>query len=203
MSAPQRSNSAGFSLIELLVALTIFAIIAVIAQRGMVTAMVSADRLGERGSELAELQLAVTSVTRDLENAVPRAIRTGSGQMEAAFLLEDGGRTLIFTRAGLNDPTGRARSPFERVIYTAGASTDDAPQRGTWDHVDRPEASTPRLAALGAEIRAIEFAVLSEGSWQSSWPLTDDAGLKALPEGIAVTFETDRWGPIRRVVAYP
>lgn len=196
------NQSQGFSLLELMVALSIFAIIAVVAQRGMMMSMTSADRLSERSTDIAELQLAVSAVTRDLENAVGRTVRTGPEQTEPALLLEDDGRRLTFTRSGIIDPTGRARSPFQRVIYTAGATPDDAPQRGTWAHIDRPNGALPNLTPLDDEIGAISFLVFSEGQWVSTWPQADMRNPATLPDGIAVVFDTRIWGPVRRVVSY-
>lgn len=197
---PQRD--AGFSLIELMAAMVIFAIIAVIAQRSMTVSMIAADRISNRSTSIAELQLAVSQVTRDLENLVPRAIRTGSDAPEPAIVLENDGQVLTFTRGGIDDPTGRARSPFQRVIYVGGAPENEPPRRGTWDQVDRPAISTPRLSPLTENIAALSFAVYSDGQWIKNWPSAGETNPAILPDGIAVTFETRLWGPVRRVVSF-
>ncbi|MEL6452383.1 MAG: type II secretion system minor pseudopilin GspJ [Pseudomonadota bacterium] len=201
MSQDVYRNSRGFSLLELLVAMAIFAGLAVVAQRGMLASMLSADRLSQRGTEVAALQLAVSQVTQDIRNAVPRPIRTGGAAPGPALLLGQGGQVLTFTRAAVHDPTGRARSPFQRVIYAPSDDAEDRPQRGIWTHVDQPDGRAPRMSALDAVVTGVRFEVLSDGAWQTAWPPAQQTDPAALPEGIAVTFDTARWGAVRRVVA--
>lgn len=189
----------GFTLIELVAAMTIFAIIAVIAQQSLFSTMAHSDRLRGNASDLAELELAVSLVTRDLQNIAPRAARTGQAQSEPALILSDGGRSLGFTRSGVVDPTQAPRGPFVRVSYQQGL--DQQVQRLVWDRVDRPGSSQPRQGTLWAGIKAARFAVYDNGQWLDSWPPKDKTDLTALPQGISVTFQTDRWGQIDRVVA--
>jgi general secretion pathway protein J len=201
MSKSQLRGQGGFSLIELMVALTIFAIIAVISQQSMLSAMAQSSRLSEHSTDLAELELAVSLVTRDLENIAPRPIRSGLSNSEPALVLSGNGQNLTFTRGGLVDPTGRARSPFLRVAYSAAKGAEAGVERGTWTQIDRPSSAVPRQAALWSGIDAIHFQVYADGQWVENWPQPDNADLAVLPDGIAVTLDTKNWGLIRRVVA--
>jgi general secretion pathway protein J len=188
----------GFTLIELVAAMTIFAIIAVIAQQSMFSAMAQSTRLTSNSADLAELELSVSLVTRDLENIAPRPVRVGGNETQGALILVDGS-DLTLTRSGVVDPVERPRGPFIRVRYDDAA--DAGSVRQVWDQVDRPAAISARAATLWDGIQSMRFRVYSDGQWSDSWPPPDTDDLAALPDGIAVTFETERWGPIDRVVS--
>jgi general secretion pathway protein J len=188
----------GFTLIELVAAMSIFAIIAVIAQQSMFSAMAQSTRLTRNGTDLAELELSVSLVTRDLENIAPRPVRVGGNETQAALILADAS-DLTLTRSGVVDPVDRPRGPFIRVRYVDAADTGSL--RHVWDQVDRPAATSAREAMLWDGIQTMRFRVYSEGQWLDSWPPPGTDDIAALPEGIAVTFETEKWGPIDRVVS--
>ncbi|MGY3670870.1 type II secretion system minor pseudopilin GspJ (plasmid) [Marinovum sp. KMM 9989] len=198
---PARIGSAGFSLIELMAAMAIFAIVAVIAQQSMVAAMAQSARLSQHSADIAELELAVSLVTRDLENIAPRPVRIGTDQSEPALILAANGQRLTFTRSGVTDPVGRARGPFLRIAYGQPSGQTDGAARSVWPQLDRTANTAPRQAALWDGIQSTRFRIYADGQWSDSWPRPDSSDPALLPEGIAVTFETAKWGAIERVVA--
>ena len=78
--------SCGFTLLELLVALSIFAIVAVLAYGGLGTVLDQRILTEESAERLADLQKTYLIVQRDIEQLVPRAIRDEFGDEQAAHI---------------------------------------------------------------------------------------------------------------------
>ena len=90
----------GFSLVEVLVAVAIFAVLSAMTWSGLSTIMRSRTALEEAGERLHRLQLVVAMVERDVRQAVARPVRGANGEVLPALM----GTTLSFsphtTRAG-------------------------------------------------------------------------------------------------------
>ena len=61
------ANATGFTLIELVVALAIFALLSVMAYSGLRLVLDARERTAQQAERLATLQLAFTVIGRDLE----------------------------------------------------------------------------------------------------------------------------------------
>ena len=70
-----RQRSAAFTLIEVLVALAIFAILTVMAYQVLGASLSNADLLGQRMDRLRAVQQSMNMLGRDLTQAVPRPVR--------------------------------------------------------------------------------------------------------------------------------
>lgn len=193
-----RGRAAGFTLLELLIALAIFAIMSVIAYGGLRTVLETRDHAAAAAERLAALQLAFVIIGRDLEQAIDRPVRDEFGDRERA--MEGNAETLEFTRGGWRNPAGLQRSELQRVAYAVeGAEL----QRLTWPVLDRTQGSTARSTTLLDEVEEFSVRYLDAGrEWQEYWP-TGAAGLPgaegALPIGVEVSLATERWGRITRL----
>ena len=198
----RRAASGGFALIELLVAVAIFAVLAVMTQQALVATLLAETRLSVQRSDLAELLRAVTVLGRDLENIAPRGIRGSREGSEPVLMLGADGRTLTFTRGGLPNPAGLPRSGFQRIHYALGRGGEGI-ERRVWRLLDPAPAQKPVVEILIPDVVRMRFRVWSrEGEWQSTWPDPEDPGTRSrLPEGIEAVLETRRFGTIRRVVS--
>ncbi|MCU0806914.1 MAG: type II secretion system minor pseudopilin GspJ [Candidatus Contendobacter sp.] len=114
MNKPTR----GFTLLELLVALAVFSIMAVAAYGGLRNVLYTRAAVEEQNRRLAAVQLAVYRLEQDIEQAVPRGIRDEYGEPQGALLggaLADDRLTL--TRTGWDNPLGQPRANLQRVAY--------------------------------------------------------------------------------------
>jgi len=68
-----------FTLLELLVALAIFAIIAIMAYAGLNTILTARQQTDQHATQLAHLQLTYLWLGRDIEQLMKRAIRDQYG----------------------------------------------------------------------------------------------------------------------------
>src|ERR1700722_15846954 len=129
----------GFTLVELLVVLSIFAILALIASAGLF-AMVSANKSMQANSaRLAQLQVAMILIERDIQQAIYRSILDEIGS-EGGPLIENED-CLELTHAGIANPLAQNnRSTLQRVAYL---KIKTQLIRQTWPALDRVATTLP------------------------------------------------------------
>jgi len=197
------TNHEGFTLLELLVALAIFSLIAVMAYGGLETVLKQQAGTEENAKSLAALQKTYLVMQRDIEQAVPRAIRDEFGDEQAPLI----GTTLFqLTRGGWNNPANQPRSTLQRVGYSL---EDRQLIRYAWRVLDRAQDSAPTRQPLAADIESMQVRYLDEaGNWQEQWPPLQ-AGSNPLanptdfPRAVEMTLEHARFGTLTWLFQLP
>lgn len=192
----------GFSLIELLVALTVFATMAALAYGGLDSVARTRAELGRRQAAFQGLMRSVGLLERDLREAVSRPVRGNYG--EALPALVGMGGHIEFTRTGFANPQAEPRSNLERVLYEFD---DAAIKRGTYPVLDRAPGTAPKLATLSADVDTFRLRYLDAGNrWSDNWPPlnsgTADATvpLAQLPRAVEFRIGTRDYGEITGIV---
>lgn len=173
----RRLRESGFTLIEVLVAMAIFALIGIVSA-ALLNRILDARSLSqERAERLGALQRAVLRLERDLLQANGREIRNGFGDAVPALILEDGTR-VEFSHHGWRNPLELARSEVQRVSWSL--DEEGALTRRFWSVLDRAQDSAPRTQTVLAAVEDLEFVLLDMegGSWRD-WP--PDRAAPALP----------------------
>jgi general secretion pathway protein J len=190
----------GFTLLELLVALSVFSLVSVMAYSGLRTVLQSKQHTEQRAARIQQLQSAVMLLERDLAQFVDRPVRDEFGDPQQALLSADYGDTrLAFTRAGYRNPTGLPRSNLQRVAY---GLEEEALVRLAWPVLDRAQGSEPYRGVLLEGVRELQLRFMDEErEWQGQWPpegLAPDAPIP-LPRAVEVTLELEDLGEVRRL----
>jgi len=187
----------GFTLLELLVALAIFGLLATMSYGGLQAVMTQQSQTEVAADRLGELQKLYLIMQRDIEQVVLRPIRDEYGDQQPPFL---GGETLQFTRAGWRNPTGRQRSSLQRIAY---AYEEDRLVRYTWSVLDRAQDSEPLVQSLTDAVESLQIRYLgADNEWKEQWPdttgtVTNPAiASSPLPRVVEVTLEHENYGPI-------
>lgn len=196
MRIPVATACRGFTLLELLVALAIFGLLATMSYSGLQTVMTQQSQTEVAADRLSELQKLYLIMQRDIEQVVQRPIRDEYGDEQPPLA---GGETLQLTRAGWRNPTGRQRSSLQRVAY---AYEDDRLVRYTWSVLDRAQDSEPLIQALTEAVESLQIRYLgADNEWKEQWPDTaaviDPAiAPSSFPRVVEVTVEHENYGPI-------
>ena len=195
-----RRHAAGFTLLELLVALAIFAVLAAIAYTALNQVTETRRYMEVKAARLNALQLAFTVLERDIEQGAPREVRDEFGDTEPA--LKGGGagpRLLSLTRGGWRNPLGLTRSHLQRVAYVFA---DKQFVRESWPVLDRGPGVTPYAEVLLEDVEAVELRFLDPArTWQVFWPMPNQAA--PMPRAVEITIELADWGRITRLFRVP
>ncbi|MNF46599.1 Type II secretion system protein J precursor [compost metagenome] len=194
---------AGFTLLELLIAIAIFALLAVGTWR-MLGAVIDSDEATRvQEQQLRELVRAVSAFERDVRQVVSRPIRDPYGESRAALLGEHQGDNdaLELTRSGWRNPTGAQRSRLQRVRWQLSG---ERWERRYWTVLDQSQDSLPQVQNALDGVTAMKLRYMDDnGDWQDSWPpagLAEDERLGRLPRALELTLEHRRYGELRRVL---
>ena len=186
----------GFTLLELLVALAIFGLLATMSYGGLQAVMTQQSQTEIAADRLSELQKLYLIMQRDIEQVVMRPIRDEYGDVQPPLI---GGETLQLTRAGWRNPAGRQRSQLQRVGY---AFEEDQLVRYTWAVLDRAQDSEPLVQLLSEAVEQLQIRYLgADNEWKEQWPDTQASADPAiapvsLPRVVEVTVEHETYGPL-------
>ncbi|HSH27005.1 MAG TPA: type II secretion system minor pseudopilin GspJ [Wenzhouxiangella sp.] len=190
-----RLRPGGYTLIEVLVAVVVFSILAVSAYVALDALSRAAGDHRERSEDFGALQLAIARLDSDLRQLVARPVAATVGRTEPALIGEP--RRLVASRSGWANPAGVKRSTLQRFGWQLGGSDL---QRIRWPATDRVASSQPLTETILPGVDSLEFSYRdASGAWQRRWP--PDEALARLPTAIEVVIDTRRFGRLRRVVA--
>ncbi len=190
----------GFTLLELLVALAVFAIMSVAAYSGLRSVLFTKASVEAQAQRLAKVQMAFYFLERDIEQILPRHIRDEYGQTQPA--LQSGGSSgelITFTRAGWDNPIGQPRANLERLAYRL---EETRLLRLHWNSLDRGSPEEPRATPLLDEVKEVKMRFLgAEEAWQTEWGTPEN--VDALPRALEVSVTLNDWGEITRLFLLP
>lgn len=203
-------STRGFTLLEMLVAVAIFAIVAALAYGGLAAIMQQYEVTNAAQGRLQDIRRAVILLERDLFQIENRPVREAfQGDMLPA--LRGGVDELLpleFTRGGWRNPVGLPRASLQRVAWQLDG---DTLYRLHWIMLDQAQDSEPqRLEVLD---NIVEFSVRfldAAGQWHEQWPsldtlisADDTSAPPPLPVAVEFTLELEDAGRIRRLVELP
>jgi len=154
-----------FTLLELLVALTIFAVIAIVAYTGLNTVLTARMQTQIYTDQLAEIQIASLQLRRDMEQCVARTIRDEYGETLPA--LQASATTIELTHAGWKNPLQKTRSTLQRTRYYL---ENDKLWRASWQVLDRAQDSQPQITTILSHVDKLNFHFLDNTlKWYDQW----------------------------------
>ena len=195
-----RSRQAGFTLIEVVIALAIFATMAALSYLVFDQSTQASTRITSQMSELQSLQRALQAIGNDLAQLQPRPVREPGSPTSRPPLLADLRNVYIveLTRGGYANPLGLPRASAMRVAYRLD---DGELIRSQWPALDNPLNAEARELVLLEDVARFELRFLGEGAdtWTAEWPPLG-GNARAAPRAIELVIEHERWGEIRRLI---
>lgn len=190
-------GQAGFTLLELVVVLAIFAIFSLMAYGGLDSVLKTRRQVEVAQDRLAQFQKAYLRLRNDLQQVRFRPARDGFGDLQPALRANDTGY-LEFTRGGWTNPLFVPRTGMERVAYRF---EDGELIRMSWRVLDQAQDSKPVETVLLDGVEEARWQYLDDNrQWQNRWPLeaVDQVDAEVWPPlAVELTLDTKDLGELR------
>lgn len=207
----------GFTLLEIIVVIGIFALMAAMAYGGLSAVLKTRASLDRSLDRISALQKAYWIMRDDFQNGINRSILDNDDQVEFALQYVGIDQRVSFTRAGWPNPLNLPRSTVRRLGYFYDDNKKELMRR-TWPVLDRAPRTQPDDTLLLKNVNQVKWRFLDEnGQWQDSWPtqsaLQTAAGTGTAVTGISshtpppplaveLTMRTGDWGKLRWLFTY-
>lgn len=191
----------GFTLIEVLIAVAIVAVIATLGYRALASLSDAETRLTAEATRWRALDLFFARLEGDMRQAVPRPARSGSTR-EAPWLgfittsaTSAGDSALVFSRAGPEFDL-EPGSAGQRLGYRLRDGTVEVLYWSGYDHPQDAQAAGYALLAGVARFRLSYLA--GNDAWVDTWPIGGDTDL---PRAVRVQVTLSSGEAIERLLA--
>ncbi len=207
------------TLIELLIAIALLAIVTTLSYRGLDTLSRSSERLLGENERWQAVAAFFGRFASDVAQALPRPVRIGAaGESPASAPALPAWHGQPLPTLDAQDDTHRAPLEFTRASTTGRDAVRLAYRLRAhrlelliWPVLDRAAvepaapAAKPQIYTLLEGVSELRFRHLdASGIWQERWPLTDDRnGQETLPRAIEIDLTLTDGVRLRRVFALP
>ncbi|GLR71449.1 type II secretion system minor pseudopilin GspJ [Agaribacter marinus] len=200
--ALQRTHKHGFTLIELIIAIAIFSMIALATGAVFTTIKSSNDNSQIALKDLQAIQRTMLIMERDFLQMVARAPKV-SGQEGEPFVIKGGNfefesdeDAIGFVRNGWHNPQFiLPRSTLQNVVYRL---QDKQLQRLHTNHVDSVIGTEPKVRVLYEGVTDFQVEAAFEFT-NDELDFVEKIEKTSLPIAIKITLETDAYGTIIRM----
>ena len=198
-----KGRTEGFTLIEVLVSVAIFAVLSALAYGALSQSILAQEVLGDRMERTRAIQRAMRIVTRDFVQLAPRPVRSelGDGYSPALSTAFESGFAVQLTRGGWMNPMTLPRGTQQRAAYRL---EDDELVRYHWNVLDYTLSNEIIGVTLLDGVESVAFLFMqANGEWTEAWPppgREGGAGLRLRPRAVQVVMTLYDEGEISRVV---
>lgn len=194
--AVYKTNFKGFTLLEVLIAISIFSVVSLAGFTIFDTVLRGDESSKIRTERQNDLQRAFLLIERDLTQIAKRTLRINGEAPQEIFLQTSddtflsNDQALAFVRYGWTNPgLLLPRSEMQSVAYRLN---EGVVERLHFNFVDAVVGQEPRVRQLLKDVESLAFEFYDGKEWQKKW-----SG-NVLPLAIAIEVDTLDFGLIRR-----
>jgi len=185
----------GFTLIEVLIAMSIVAVIG-LASAQVISSVLRSDEISaEADKRITLYQKTYQTLQRDIMQIAQRNVRVNGGVPQSNLLfagdnvIESEFDGIVFTRNGWRNPVQMfPRSTLQNVGYRV---TEGTLERLHFLYPDQDADVEPQITALLHDVMGLKIEYFYDKKWQKNW------SKPGLPEGIAFVITSKSLGEIR------
>lgn len=216
----RRRPAAGFTLIEIIVVVLVFSVMAAMAYGGLNSVLKTRRGIETSFDRTADFERAFQRMRSDFQNTRYRPIRDAFGDTQASVTADRNGVVSV-TRGGWRNPMSASRSSLERVSYKL---VDKKLTRSSYRVLDQATDSKPVDVTVLEGVEELKWRFLDQDrEWQETWP-KDGESMSAPseqvpvpgaggqnsaqpnrtpppPRGVEVTITTKDWGELKFLFA--
>lgn len=197
-----RNKTKGFTLIEVLVSIAIFATLSVAAYQVVNQVQRSNEVSTERSARLNALQRSLVILDNDFRQMAQRQFRTNGEEASSKlilmqeYLLDSDTIGVMFTRLGWHNP--QQQFPRGEVTKVGYRIKEETLERVWWRYPDTPTGQEGVVTPLLEGIEAFNLEFYNGSSWLKEWQ-TD----RALPKAVKLKLTLKDYGEIERIYLTP
>ncbi|CED58304.1 general secretion pathway protein J [Moritella viscosa] len=194
-------KKSGFTLIEMMIAIAIFALLSLGAYQVLQGVLRSDEISKNHGNALKQLQRAMVIVERDFQQMNARNNRsddelTAMPLQAGKFMFDSDDDGIAFVRSGWRNPLSQLpRSSLQRVMYRV---KDAHLERLSYVYLDPTIGEEPKRQLILENVESLTFEFYHENKWSETW-----TNKTALPEGVKMTLTLKGFGEIQRLFLLP
>lgn len=189
------NNMKGFTLFEILVAVSIFAVISTMSMSSLIQVGRTGEKVSDSHRLLSELQFTLGYLAKDITQIVNRKVRDQYGDEQAQLVLAE--NRLTFTRNGWSNLLQQPRSNLQRVEYLLEENNF---QRRYWPALDQSYTDVSVTQTLLQKVDDFSVKLLTRGEETfETWPLDVQSSSAAKPVALELTLNLEGLGRIQRI----
>ncbi|MEZ9820987.1 type II secretion system minor pseudopilin GspJ [Shewanella sp. 10N.286.45.A1] len=201
MSSSRIKSSSGFTLLEMLIAIAIFALLGLAANTVLSTVLKNDTVTREFAGKLKAMQQGFGIIERDLNQMVARTPRLlEGGRATTVFqtgdnMLDSESESLVFFRLGWLNPDGMLpRGSLQSVAYVV---IEGNLERWYYPYPEPEIGAEPIKTIVMKKVISVEYAFFTDDKWERKTDATK------LPKAIAMEIEFEDIGKVQRKFLLP
>lgn len=187
-------SRSGFTLVEVLISLLIFAMIAAAGASVLSLSIDNRFAVKAASDRTAGLQRMRSLLRADLGQAAARRVRGPTGRPQPQPMIgpaTPGDPVLVLSRTGWSNPGEAARPSLQRVEYRL---VEGRLERRVSSHLDGARPGPPQVLYDG--VRDLTVSFLRDGSEAPAYITTSD---RPLPDAVRLKMTLEGYGPVEQL----
>lgn len=192
----RNSHHQGFTLLEMLIAIAIFAMIGLASNTVLHTVMLNDESTRDFSVKLKAMQQGFGMVERDFNQMVPRTPRLMEGGRGSTVfqtgsdILDSESEAIVFFRLGWLNPDGLLpRGTLQSVAYVV---KEGNLERWYYPYPEPVMGAEPIKTVIMKKVISVEYSFFIDGKWERKVEATE------LPQAISMQIEFEDLGKVVR-----